>query len=650
MKYLVVTALGLVLLILAIIVSLPYMAGGEFITAQLQQAVSRQTGRTLTLLKAPQVTLLPDAAVVVEGAALSNPADMGDGSTVSIERLEAKISFWQFFSRSAEIKEVVLVRPRVTLLSDAQGRANWELPQDNTAGAVDTGGSSATQVTVAPVRIVDGELIYNDERTGASFSATAINATVQLPISDMPLKADGSLRWNRELVNLKLFIKDVDRLAGEGSPVELALDARLMQAAVSGRARLGNGFDLDGQADMSAPDLRKLAGWAGWQASDGPGLRDFTAKGALSMAGGRVTLQDARLGMDGMSANGLLRVATGGDKPQVEASLGVNRIDLNTYAPPPPDASTRTAEKGSAGWSDAQLDFSGLGLADATLRLRAGEIVYRKMTFKDSSLDAGLRNGKLDAKLNSLELYGGKASGELVIDGSQNLPRIAGKLSASGADARPMLEHLAGLKALSGKADVKLDLSATGRSQREMASTLRGSAGFELGEGVIDGIDLAGTINAVRSSILDGWKSAGSGSTQLDRLAARFDLSDGIGEVRQLDVEAAGIVLAGQGSADVLRQRLDLKLSPRLKQAADGEEAMLPVPVVISGPWNDPRIYPDVEGILEDPQSAFDTLGKLGVNVEAAGQTLRSEAEKVLGKKGAKQAEDLINNLLNQQD
>jgi AsmA protein len=129
MRYLVIAVLGMMLLVTAAVFTLPHLAGGEFVTQQLQQAVARSTGRTLTLLKAPTVQVFPDAKVSVEGVSLSNPDGLFNGTTVSMERLDAKISLWQLLSRRADVQELTLVRPRLTLVIDKQGQVNWQLPQ-----------------------------------------------------------------------------------------------------------------------------------------------------------------------------------------------------------------------------------------------------------------------------------------------------------------------------------------------------------------------------------------------------------------------------------------------------------------------------------------------------------------------------------------
>ena len=645
MRYLVIATLGMMLLVTAAVVSLPYMAGGEFVTQHLQQAVARATGRTLTVLKAPVVSVFPDAAVTVEGVSLSNPEGMFNGTTASIERLEARISLWQLLSRKPDIEQLTLVRPRLTLVIDKAGKANWQLPEMASSGGSVSDAAGGKSVAIAPVRIINGEINFTDERTGASFRAEAVNATVSVPIGSEPFKADGTLKWNGETVNVNLFVKDVSRLAQDGSPVEVALQARPMQAAVSGRMKLSSGFDLAGQVDMNASDLRKVAAWGGWKTEPGSGLKDVSVRGALSITGSRATLEDATVKMDGMTGNGLVRVLASAGRPRIEASLGIPRLDLNVYTSGPTDAAA--GAKTASGWSDREISLGGLNRADATLRLRVNEIIYGKLTKKDASLDAKLDNGKLAATLQTLTLYGAQANGTLEIDGSQNVPRLAGKLTASGADAQTMLRDFAGIEQIAGTANVALDLAAAGRSQAEMVSTLSGTARLAIGQGTLQGIDIPALVNGVQISILDGWSQAGSGNTPFDRLSADFALADGIAETRELKVEGAGLEVSGAGKADILRRKLEFRVSPRVASGDGNGMTSIPVPVVISGPWASPRIYPDVDGILEDPQSAFDTLGKLGVNVEAAGKSLRKEAEKLLGTDGAKEAEELGGKLLN---
>ena len=49
--------------------------------------------------------------------------------------------------------------------------------------------------------------------------------------------------------------------------------------------------------------------------------------------------------------------------------------------------------------------------------------------------------------------------------------------------------------------------------------------------------------------------------------------------------------------------------APQPRRKGEGKKmAGLGVPVVIDGPWNDPRIYPDIAGILQNPEAAYKQL------------------------------------------
>ena len=69
-----------------------------------------------------------------------------------------------------------------------------------------------------------------------------------------------------------------------------------------------------------------------------------------------------------------------------------------------------------------------------------------------------------------------------------------------------------------------------------------------------------------------------------------------------------------------LRERLNFRVEPQLVGSLEGQGgkqdfAGLGVPVMVTGPWGSPRIYPDIKGILENPTAAYERLRQLGYGV-----------------------------------
>ena len=67
-------------------------------------------------------------------------------------------------------------------------------------------------------------------------------------------------------------------------------------------------------------------------------------------------------------------------------------------------------------------------------------------------------------------------------------------------------------------------------------------------------------------------------------------------------------------------KQLNFRVDPRLVASLEGQGGKqdltgLGVPVMISGAWGAPKIYPDIKGILENPTAAYEQLRQLGTGV-----------------------------------
>ena len=644
MKRIIISFLAVVLILCMGIVSLPLLVTGEFATGQLSSAVEQATGRKLTLLKPPKLKLWPDLRLEVDGATLSNPPGMFDGTTISARTLRVELSLLELLSRQISFQELTLVGPRLNLIVDKQGRANWNFSKDAGVAASDaaTGPATIAGVRLAPIKIENGEIVYADERSGSLFRATGVNVVVTMASAQAPIDVKGSLIWNAQPIDLQVFVKSPARLAAKGSPVDLAIQSASLSAAVSGLARLDDGLNLAGSIDVTVPDLRKLAQWAGVHIDGKAGLKQFSARAAVDLTGQTVKLSRATVAMDGMNAQGDVILALAGERPRLTASLGLDRLDTSIYTGRQPSA----AGNQQGDWSDDPIDFSSLNSLDAKLRLRTGGIAYGDVNFGETLLDIDINSGKLSADLKKITLYSSSATGSLSLDGTTRRPRLTGKLEASGLDALALLTDFAGTSRFEGKLATSLDLSATGASQRELVSTLAGTARFRLTDGAILGIDMARMVNGVQGAILAGWDKTDNAGTRFSNLSASFSFTDGIGRNDDLNLTGPLLQLAGKGTVDLLRKRLNYKVAPSAAAVPGGEFTGLVVPVIVQGPWANPKVYPDVEGILDNPQAALDALGKLGVStgnidVEAVGNQLKTQATGEVSKAIGNQARDI---------
>ena len=87
--------------------------------------------------------------------------------------------------------------------------------------------------------------------------------------------------------------------------------------------------------------------------------------------------------------------------------------------------------------------------------------------------------------------------------------------------------------------------------------------------------------------------------------------------------------VTGAGTADIGAKTLQFRLDPKLVMSLEGQGGTgnpvgLGVPVMVQGTWGQPKIYPEIAGMLDNPDAAFAKLKELGLGLfgnSASGQS-----------------------------
>ena len=244
----------------------------------------------------------------------------------------------------------------------------------------------------------------------------------------------------------------------------------------------------------------------------------------------------------------------------------------------------------------------------------------------------------------------------LAVDATAKSPVQAFRFSLSNLDAYPFLDAVAGFHSIEGKAAIAIDLTSSGASQRAMVSALNGTAKFEFTDGAIRGINIAKMVRNLSSATLSGWQEGEADKTDFASLGASFKIAQGKAQTNDLHLIGPLVRMAGAGTIDLPAQTLNFRVDPQVVASLEGQGGKsdlegLGVPVAVSGPWASPSIYPDIAGILDDPQAAYAKLSKLGgglvklPSADALAGTLANTAGiggLVKGKTGAT-IDDLLN-------
>ena len=281
---------------------------------------------------------------------------------------------------------------------------------------------------------------------------------------------------------------------------------------------------------------------------------------------------------------------------------------------PAPAPGTRTS---GFGWRAEKLGVLALKDVNADVTLKLDRFVYEGIRIASGTVKVTLAGGKLTVDAPGLKAYGGGGSLMLVIDASGAAPAHRLKLSLAGLDAYPFLSDLADFRTIEGKSAVALDLTANGDSERAMVSSLNGTAKFEFTDGALRGLNVANMLRNLTTGILTGWQFKQEAKTVFDKFGASFTIASGQAQTDDLRLTGPLVSVGGAGTVDIPAQRLKFRVNPFMLASVEGQSgknSMLgfPVPIAVTGPWDNPSIYPDIAGVLENPVAAYKQLDKLG--------------------------------------
>src|SRR5260370_27841334 len=163
---------------------------------------------------------------------------------------------------------------------------------------------------------------------------------------------------------------------------------------------------------------------------------------------------------------------------------------------------------------------------------------------------------------------------------------------------------------------------SNGKSQRAILSNLGGTVFANFRDGAIRGLNVARMIRSLTSGTLSGWQETREETTDLSQLSASFRVDRGQATTSDLNLVGPLVKMTGAGTIDLAAKSLALRVEPKLVRTTEGQgrnsdPVGLGIPVVIEGPWSAPRIYPDVAGILDNPDAAYAKLKELGTGLFA---------------------------------
>ena len=540
---------------------------------QIADALGKQIGRTVKFGGKIELAFNTHGiGVAVEKASIGNPSWASRPEMASIGNLELGVALMPLINRQLEVTELDVRDADIQLETNASDQHNWDLKP---AAAAAEGKAPA-----APAK-----------------TATATPA---------PSSAAIGVRVNElSIVNSKLAMRDKEgkvstfkvnkmTLAPTGHDTNIALDADY------------NGAPIKLTLKAGAADLMAAAKWP-YDADVNYGDYHLHAQGGADITGKSIELNPYEFKVGSTSLHGQMKANMSGAKTDLRGSIMGEKLDTADLKPPsgsspnpPANASNAPAAAASGSgplFSTAPLDLSALKSADAAIDVSIDEVVVGKNTLKQASGKLALAGGNLTLAPLKANMGTSALEGEIKLTAAAAPAQYNLSFKAPGVDIANLLETIGTQAFMSGKGDADIQLSGSGNSLHDMASTTQGHIDITAAGGQISSAAAGGVASSLAQIL-----APGAANPTLNCVAIRFNVTGGVGKDNGILADSSASTVAGSGGFDLGKETVGLTLNAKAKLV--NTRGLMPA-VLISGPLASPQIGINAVGEAQNVAGTF---------------------------------------------
>jgi AsmA protein len=364
---------------------------------------------------------------------------------------------------------------------------------------------------------------------------------------------------------------------------------------------------------------------------DGNVLKVFSAQGAYAWQGGVARLSELSFRLDESKLTGRFNYDT--RDSGMDFALNLDQIDLDRYQPPPSEPTKDEAPV------ELPVDLLKPLKVKGIFAVGAIKVAGARMT----KLSAGINIGGAVAQFAPLqaEMYDGRYTGNIGIDMRQAVPRLTMDEHMTGIDIAKLMKDYADSNLLSGKGNVDMKLAASGRGGDALVKTLTGTAGLNLQNGAVEGIDVWYAIGEAQSLVKNRKLSGAPNNkrTTFETFKANATLVNGVATNNDLTIASQLLRVTGAGIVNLVSQELDYAVTATVLKSPPGADADIAsleraaIPVKVTGTFTDPKIRPDLAGIAK-------------AQVKKLVEEHKDEVQQKVETKAKEKAKDLLKDLL----
>src|SRR3954467_8695838 len=420
----------------------------------LREAVEAQiravTGLDLEIKGHIEISVFPGSYVSFQNVGLKGGGTADPALAVDV--LTANLRLLPLLLQRFEIADVMMLRPSIRIIREADGESNWTPFIDTIARNMKPGADN--QVSFSEIRIQDGVLSYEDAGTHASEKLDDIDLSLAWPSISRSFAATGQFDWRGERIDGSISIGDfVAALSGDRPGLKARLNSAPMKLAFDGTVADRTSMIMEGTLTVDSPSLRNALRWIG-QTAPGGGFGRFALKARANLVGPSIALTNVNVELDGNVAEGVMTYANNG-RQMLQATLAADALDFTPYI-----STFRLLASGARDWNRQLFELDSISSTDLDMRLSAARGATRPSRLGRAACCAVRRGGALALSVGEAQVYGGVAKGPFAVARSESVADVKAQFQFTDVDLQSCASELFGITKLSGRGNLNVSLVA----------------------------------------------------------------------------------------------------------------------------------------------------------------------------------------------
>lgn len=521
---------------------------------EIQALVKQKTGRELAIVGPLALSWTPRPSLSASQVTLTNAAWGSEPTMVSVGDLAVGVELLPLLSGRLEIDNLRLTDVTVLLERDAKGGGNWVV---GAAGGEDSGGRNEGPPPF--VRFVDLEnvtLVWKDDPKAKAERYTIAHMVLSTDSVSAPVAIDLDVDLNGEPLTLKGTLPALAEVLRAGATLPVDVTGALAGTALKLAANIQVERDTKGLPSVIRAD--------------------------------RVVIEWADLALSGQA-----RADLTGRRPRVDVQVQSDRIDLTAL--PGAGGTGTNSGPSAADPLDTPLPLELLEVADGRIVVTAGQLVANKLEVFDLAAAVTLKDGVATVDPISGVVSGGKIAATVMLDGAARPARLTSAGRWTDADFGNLARTFGRGDVIDGRGETVWSMKGVGDTPRALLGSSSGNAWVVIKGGEIKNDYWELIAEDLTTRFLPFFNDSDRGS--LNCMVGRWDLRNGTADTTVLLVDSSRAIVAGEGTIDLARQTLDMRLVPQPK---DPSLISLATPILLTGPIEDPRVTPDAMELAKD--------------------------------------------------